>query len=98
MQERPNAKVEHELYRITQELINNTLKYSRARNVSIGLVKSKDSLSLMYEDDGVGYDIHMVKKGDGLRNIQTRVKSLRGTVEFDSMPNAGARTTIEIPQ
>ena len=96
MDERPNAKIEHELYRITQELVNNTLKYANAKNVAIDFLRGDHSLMLMYEDDGVGFDLQTVAKGDGLRNIQTRVKSLGGTVNFDSMPNAGARTTIEI--
>lgn len=98
MEKRLGERIEHQLYRITQELINNTLKYSAAKSVSIDLLRSDDGLVLMYEDDGVGYDVNTVKKGYGLRNIQTRVKSLGGKVEFDSMPNAGARTIIEIPQ
>jgi signal transduction histidine kinase len=98
MGERANARIEHQLYRITQEMINNTLKYAKAANVSIELLRSDGFLTLMYEDDGVGFDVNAVKKGYGLRNIETRVKSLGGSVNFDSMPSAGTRIIIEIPE
>ena len=54
-------------------------------------------LVLMYEDDGIGYDVLTVKRGNGLHNIETRIQSVDGTVDFDSKPNFGARAIIEIP-
>jgi len=94
---RPEFKIEHELYRIIQELVNNTLKYAEAKNISIDLLKRDGILVLMYEDDGKGYDIASVLKGNGLNNIEFRVQSVNGTIEFDSMPGAGSRTIVEIP-
>ncbi len=98
MENRPNQHTEHELFRITQEIVNNTLKYAEAENVSLDIVRRDGQIILMYEDDGKGYDIHKVTKGNGLDNIETRVKSINGTVEFDSAPGCGARTIIEIPE
>lgn len=98
METRPSNEIEHQLYRITQELINNTLKYARAKHVSIDLLRRDGKMILMYEDDGIGYDLSKIKRGYGLRNIEIRIQSVGGTVEFDSMPNAGARTIIEIPE
>ncbi|AWI25556.1 tetratricopeptide repeat-containing sensor histidine kinase [Flavobacterium pallidum] len=92
-----DANVEHQLYRITQELINNTLKYAQAKNVSLDILKRDGQIVLMYEDDGIGYDITRIHRGHGLDNIQKRAESVGGTAEFDSMPGAGARTIIEIP-
>lgn len=97
IEKRFDAKIEHELYRVTQELINNTIKYSGAKNVSIDLILRDNLLVLMYEDDGVGYDVSSVKRGNGLHNIETRIQSVGGTVDFDSKPNFGARAIIEIP-
>ena len=97
MDKRFDVKIEHELYRVTQELINNTIKYSNAKNVSIDLILRNNVLVLMYEDDGIGYDVSTVKRGNGLHNIESRIQSLEGTVDFDSMPNSGARAIIEIP-
>lgn len=96
-EKRLNHKTEHNLFRITQELVNNTLKYAKAKNVSIDIVKRDDKIILMYEDDGGGFDLQNVKRGYGLNNIESRIKSLEGTVEFDTAPAKGFRTVIEIP-
>jgi signal transduction histidine kinase len=95
--ERLSIRTEHQLYRVTQELVNNTLKYAKASHVSLDLVKRDGQVILMYEDDGIGFDATSIKKGYGLNNIETRVQSLGGNVEFDAMPGAGSRTIIEIP-
>ncbi len=92
-----DEKTEHQLYRITQELVNNSMKYAKAKNVSLELLCRDGKIILMYEDDGIGYDLKTVKRGNGLKNIETRAKLVGGTAEFDSMPGAGARTIIEIP-
>jgi signal transduction histidine kinase len=98
MDERASTQVEHQLYRVTQELVNNTLKYAKASTVTLELLRSSGGLTLMYEDDGVGFDMATIKKGYGLRNIEIRIKSVGGKVIFDSMPGAGMRVTIEIPE
>ncbi|MEI6817436.1 MAG: sensor histidine kinase [Bacteroidota bacterium] len=90
-------RIEHQLLRITQELINNSLKYAKAQNVTIDLNVRDGKIILLYEDDGIGFDINTIKRGYGLSNIETRTNALRGTVEFDSAPGSGARTIIEIP-
>lgn len=92
-----DPEIEHELYRVTQELVNNTLKYAQADNVFIEVLKRDGNLIFMYEDDGKGYDYNAVKKGNGLKNIESRIKSVAGSVTFDTLPGAGARTIIEIP-
>jgi len=97
LQKRLGYKKESNLFRITQELINNTLKYAQAKNVTIDVLKRDDNLILMYEDDGNGFNLNAAKKGYGLNNIESRSQSLGGTVAFDSWPGAGFRATIEIP-
>jgi signal transduction histidine kinase len=42
------------VYRIVQELINNTLKYAQAKNVTIDVLNRDNNIVLMYEDDGNG--------------------------------------------
>ena len=92
-----DKKQEHHLFRITQELINNTLKYAAAKNVSIEIVLRDRKICLMYEDDGRGCDLNQIIPGHGLKNIETRVKSFDGSIEFDSSPGNGFRANIEIP-
>lgn len=94
---RQAERTEHQLYRILQELINNSLKYAQAGTISIDFTLRDQRLVLFYEDDGAGFDPETAAKGNGLANIAYRVGSLGGTVEFDSKPGYGARTVIEIP-
>ncbi|MBG9375792.1 sensor histidine kinase [Panacibacter sp. DH6] len=94
---RMDQKAEYNLFRITQELINNTLKYAHAKNVSIELVNRDDKIIFMYEDDGKGFDLTTPAKGYGLSNITTRSQALNAELEFDSKPGAGFRTIIEFP-
>ncbi|CAN5762432.1 hypothetical protein BH10BAC2_BH10BAC2_08130 [soil metagenome] len=97
VRERLESKKENNLFRITQELINNTLKYAHAKNVTIDVLKRNNNIVLMYEDDGNGCNLQSAQKGYGLNNIYSRSQSLGGTVAFDSFPGAGFRAIVEIP-
>ncbi|MBQ4819898.1 sensor histidine kinase [Aquimarina sp. MMG016] len=72
------------LYRIIQELITNTLKHAEASTVKIELKNEGDSLIVIYEDDGKGLDQKNLshKKGLGLKNIESRLSVLSGTINF----------------
>ncbi len=96
VEKRLDEKTEHHLFRITQELINNSVKYANAKNVLIDLIKRDNKMVLMYEDDGWGFDLQNTKRGYGLDNIVSRVNSINGTVEFDTAPAKGFRCVIEI--
>lgn len=85
------------LYRISQELINNTLKYAMAKKITLQLIKRDSNIQLMYEDDGQGFNHKKVHKGLGLMNIENRTKALAGEVVIDSQPGKGMTATIEIP-
>jgi two-component system, NarL family, sensor kinase len=91
--------IEINLYRIIQELISNILKHSKASEVSIQLLKKVARLNIVVEDNGIGFDIDQIKnkKGMGLKNIESRVDSLKGEFNIDSGKGAGTTITIEIP-
>jgi|GEM_PF-3772123 len=98
--ERFDKQLEVHLYRITQEGINNILKYSQAKNVSIQLMVYQDDLILTIDDDGVGFDIDQVLKGTsnfGIRSMRNRVNSISGNFNIDSSPNSGTILTVEVP-
>jgi signal transduction histidine kinase len=90
-------ELETSVFRIVQELANNTVKYAQARTVSIQIINNGGSLLCIYEDDGIGFDVHNVPRGLGLNNIYNRVLLLGGTAEFDSALGNGMVATIEIP-
>jgi len=85
-----------ELYRITQELVSNTLKHAEATEVSIQTSIIGENFNLIYEDNGVGFDSMSPKGGIGLENIRKRVKKLNGELNIDSAPGRGTIVIIEV--
>jgi two-component system NarL family sensor kinase len=92
--------VETVLFRVLQELVNNIIKHAKASEVSIQLIRHEKELTILIEDNGVGFDVDKVSDkegGIGLKNIQSRVAFLNGQVYFDSHLKKGTTVTIEIP-
>ena len=94
-----SAEQELQLYRIVQELLSNILKHSNAKEANIQLTKSDDSVNLIVEDDGIGFDIKEVnsKSGIGLINLKARISKLNGKFYIDSGKGAGTTISIDIP-
>ena len=88
---------EMNLYRVVQELVANTIKYSGATKITLQIGQQEEELNLMYEDNGRGFDLTKVKRGMGLDNIENRVKRLNGNLHIDSTPGYGMTVIIEIP-
>ena len=84
------------LFRISQELINNSLKHATAKNIRITLSEFDEFISLFYFDDGIGFDISTVKLGLGIINIKERVEICNGEITINA--TAGSTTfEIELP-
>ena len=85
------------LYRITQELLQNALKHSQAQNVYLQFLgENNNKISLIYEDDGIGFNYTETKrKGLGLKNIKNRLELLNGRMRIDAS-EASNGTTIFI--
>jgi signal transduction histidine kinase len=94
--ERLSETIEISLYRICQELIQNTIKHSEASKVEINLMKTKESVILVVEDNGKGINGES-NDGIGLLNIKSRANTLKGNVNFDSLDGSGLSATIRIP-
>lgn len=84
------------IFRVCQELVNNTIKHSRAKKITISLTEFDDKVSLYYVDNGIGFDPETVNKGLGLRNITERVEVFRGYLNIVSGQN-GTEVELEIP-
>ena len=80
------------LFRICQELINNSLKHSEAKNIRITLSEFDEFISLFYFDDGIGFDKSSVKLGSGIINIKERVEICNGKIVINS---TAGNTTFE---
>lgn len=86
------------LFRIIQELLNNTIKHAQAQHASIILTGYEDHISVMVEDDGKGFLPDTISNtSTGLESIKARVQHLDGTMEIDTKINRGTTINIEIP-
>jgi signal transduction histidine kinase len=85
------------IYRIVQELINNTMKHAAASTAIVQVTKSNGQLSVTVEDDGKGFDTGVLQaaKGIGWTNIQSRVDFLKGRLDVQSATGRGTSVHIE---
>lgn len=82
------------LFRISQEWVNNVLKYAEATNITIQVTREAEEVTLTVEDNGVGFNpIHFYEgKGNGWKNIQTRLNQISGQFDLDS--REGVKSTM----
>lgn len=97
-----DSETELALFRISQELINNTLKYASATKIKLGVTLSDSGLSYTYEDNGRGFNPKDFaaggkRKGLGLRNIESRVQMIGGTINWISSAGNGLKVEIQVP-
>ncbi len=88
-------RAEFIIYCCANELVNNSIKHSEAKNINLQLVQDDKYLTLTVQDDGKGYDEKTIKKGLGLKNINDRITSCNGKIDIVSS-HKGTETTIEI--
>ncbi|WP_248724040.1 tetratricopeptide repeat protein [Seonamhaeicola sp. ML3] len=81
------------LYRVLQELMTNMRKHSKASLVVLAFEKSNEKVLIHYSDNGIGCNI---KKRNGLHNTENRIRTLKGTITFESEPGNGFRAKIMI--
>jgi len=86
------------VYRIVQELVNNTIKHAAASQALVQLQLSGKLLSVTVEDNGKGFDTGLLQKAQGIgwSNIRNRVDFLKGKIDVDSAPGKGTSVLIEI--
>jgi signal transduction histidine kinase len=88
------------MYRIVQELANNTLKYSQAQTAELrGYTVGDNMFRIDYFDNGIGVEVKNIKFGVGLNSILERTKTFYGKISFDkkSQSAPGFYVTVEFP-
>ncbi len=97
LENRLPQNIELLLFRVSQELVNNIVKHSQANHVNVQIFKSNQHVILIVEDNGIGISPKGKKDGIGLMNINSRVKSMSGSVNFESSQEGGTLVTVKIP-
>lgn len=100
LENRMENSLELSIFRIVQELVTNIIKHAEATKGTIQLTQHEESLNIMIEDNGKGFDpttIQQAASGIGLRNIEKRIEHLGGNFTIDSALGNGTSIIIDIP-
>lgn len=100
IEKRLNQSIEVNVYRIIQEWINNVIKYSGAKNLTIQLTGYETEINILIEDNGLGFEKEKLTKsgGWGWKNIQSRIEAINGILEIDSRTGIpGTSFIIDLP-
>ncbi|HYK19405.1 MAG TPA: PAS domain S-box protein, partial [Pyrinomonadaceae bacterium] len=99
---RLDSQLESTVYRIVQEALNNVMKHAQAQSVSVILEKRGSRLSVIVEDDGIGFDVEGLMKIPasnrrfGLLGMQERVMLVNGSFNIESTPGLGTTVLVHI--
>ncbi len=88
------------IFRLFQEVLNNTIKHANASEIRIHLYEEKNELNILIKDNGCGFDKEKVMdqgKGLGLQNILRRAGILKGKVYLETIPGSGTEYHFRIP-
>lgn len=96
MEERLEEKIEVSMYRILQELLSNIIKHSEASKVQVQLIRLKNKVTLLVEDNGKGFSGEQ-SDGHGQMNIRNRLDMIRGSVNYEPSPESGVVAVITVP-
>ncbi len=77
------------LFGVVKELINNTIKHSKAQSAKLTMVKEQEKLAILFEDNGTGFDFNQMLRnennGMGIKNIVSKIDSLGGTIRTNKV-------------
>jgi signal transduction histidine kinase len=88
-----NAGAQLNIFRIVQELLNNSIKHGKATEVTILFTRNAVENICTYTDNGLGFNTANLKqnKGLGIRNIESRILFLNGNFQVTSEKNKGIK-------
>lgn len=88
------------LFRIIQELFNNTLKHAQASEIQLFVHYNTQNLKVVFQDNGVGFDVATLQnskdstQGLGLKNLESRAQMLQATLSYHCPPDGGTQVNI----
>lgn len=85
------------IYRVLQELMVNMKKHSHCSIASISIRSDKKNIQINYSDNGIGTN-NLLNLKNGLQNVENRIHSIKGKINFDTAPQKGFKVKIEIPK
>jgi signal transduction histidine kinase len=91
-----NQQIEQALFRVLQEALANVARHSRADKVAILLKSENERVTLVVEDNGIGYDAERITKGIGLDSMKERLLAVNGEFEVSNLQSQGTRVIAKV--
>ena len=82
------------IYRITQEAINNALKYAEASKIKVDIYEVNNLIRIAIKDDGKGFDETNITLGNGIQNMKKRAHDIEGNLSIESEVKNGTEITL----
>lgn len=93
-----SSEVRHNVLLVAKEALNNAVKHSRGTEVSVKLRADSSALQIEISDNGRGFEKAATSaRGNGLQNMEKRMRNIGGTLELTSAPGKGTVISIQIP-
>jgi len=91
-----DLQAEQALFRVLQEALANAARHSQASKVKITLKSEGTQVTLIIEDNGIGFDSENIIKGVGLDSMQERLAAINGDLEVSGQEDKGTRVTATV--
>lgn len=91
-----NMEYKKDIYLVFKEALNNAIKYSNCSKVSVSIHKEQQHLILEVADNGVGFDVASIQKGNGLDNMKMRISKLKGEMVINSRIGKGTSVQCKV--
>jgi signal transduction histidine kinase len=87
------------LYRIVQEALTNVVKYAKAKNVNVELLRTDSGVSVIFEDDGIGLPVGAETNAlsHGISGMRQRIRALKGEFRIHGRPGIGTTIEVHVP-
>ena len=85
------------IHRVLQELLVNMKKHSNASLVAIRFASKAKGIEIGYSDNGKGFDLQNIRSGNGIKNVENRIHSTGGSINFETEAGKGLKVNIQIP-
>jgi signal transduction histidine kinase len=87
------------LYRIVQEALTNVVKYAKAKNVNVELLRTDSGVSVIFEDDGIGLPAGAETNAlsHGISGMRQRIRALKGEFRIHGRPGVGTTIEVHVP-
>lgn len=84
------------IHRVIQEAIHNSLKYANASQIKVEISKVVSNLVFKISDNGKGFDVSTVRRGNGLTNMEKRIANIGGEIQIISKENQGTQVIVTV--